>query len=314
MGNTVAIRQRERAALDETNRALYDQVQALQDQKTLAEQTAAALQAEAQQRETLQGQLDQILGNTAAIRQRERDALTESNRALYDQVKAAEDQKAANDRATQAAQEQANAARELQRAWDGLGDTLREQVRRIRADAEAGQNLGYATLAAEFASLTAQARAGDQKAAGNLASVSQALLQRAAGSVTSRVEYQRVAALTAASLEATLAAVGQPTAASTMTMPAGGVAAATYSALTGAPASAAPMPVSAAPVPMPASATADPMATLQAEVKALREEVAALRRDNSAENIAIVRHTAAAARVLTDVAPTGTAINTRAAA
>lgn len=315
LGNTAAIRERERMALDESNRALYDQIQALQDTKTLAEQTATAMRAQAQEREGLQGQLDLLLGNTAAIRDRERATLSESNRALYDQIKATEDAQAAAQRQTQAMQEQTAAAEQLQRAWDSIGASIRDQVTKIRTGLAAAQGQGYVALAAQFASATAQARAGDQQAASSLAGISQALLEAAAGKVTSRVEYQRIAALTAASLDATLAATGQPTPASMSALPPAtgdAVSRATYSALTGLPASLAPAPVSATPARV-SPGQADPLAALRAEVQSLREELAAFRRDNSAENLAIVKQTATTARVLTDVSPTGTALNTRAA-
>jgi hypothetical protein len=49
----------------------------------------------------LENQLLQLQGNTAEIRRRERDALDASNQSLYDQIKALEDQKIANDSAAQ---------------------------------------------------------------------------------------------------------------------------------------------------------------------------------------------------------------------
>lgn len=322
MGNTTAIRERERMALDETNRALYDQIKALEDTKTLAEQTAAALQAEAQERAGLQGQLDLLLGNTAAIRERERAALSESNRALYDQVKATEDAQAAAQRTAQAMQEQTAAAEQLQRAWDSIGASIRDQVQSIRNGLAVAQNQGYVALAAQFASATAQARSGNQDAANSLGAISQALLQAAAGKTTSRVEYQRIAALTAASLDATLAAVGQPTQASTVGTGAlagqGNTSGATFNALTGLPATLAPTvtPANAGVqrfvTPANAGAQPDPTATLRAELQAMREELAAFRRDNSAENIQLVRHTSNAADVLQAVSPAGTRLNIRA--
>jgi tape measure domain-containing protein len=103
-GDTVALREIERAALDESNRALYDQITALQDQQA----ATAAMTAIAGERAGLEMELLRLQGDTNAIREMERAALDESNRALYDQVNALSDLK---DAAAQAAVETANSAR-----------------------------------------------------------------------------------------------------------------------------------------------------------------------------------------------------------
>jgi phage-related minor tail protein len=124
-GNVAAIRERERNALHESNRAIYDQITALQDQKTATQAAAQAQQAAAQaqqaaaqaaaaiaqQQAGLQDELDQMLGNTAALRARERAALDESNRAIYDQIQALQDQKTATDQAWALVERSADAER-----------------------------------------------------------------------------------------------------------------------------------------------------------------------------------------------------------
>ena len=117
LGNTTVLRERERAALDESNRALYDKINAEKDAQAAAQtaaqvaaEAAAKQQAIAQQRSGLQDQLDQLLGNTTALRERERAALDESNRALYDKINAEKDAQTAAQAAAQAAQELAQAA------------------------------------------------------------------------------------------------------------------------------------------------------------------------------------------------------------
>lgn len=132
MGNTAALRERERNALDQSNRALYDQIKALELQKTAAEAAAAV----DQERQGLQDQIDQMMGNTTALRMRERAALSESNRALYDHIKAIEDQRAAAQAAVDAARAGSDAAmRALQAAvtaekaqWDATLRTAQGRV------------------------------------------------------------------------------------------------------------------------------------------------------------------------------------------
>jgi myosin heavy subunit len=120
-GNTAALRERELAALDPANRALMQQVYALQDQATAAQAAADATAAAAAEQERiaqeaaakaeqianerygLEGQILQLQGNTAAIRQRELEALDPSNRALLVRIYALQDEQAAAQAAQQAA-------------------------------------------------------------------------------------------------------------------------------------------------------------------------------------------------------------------
>ena len=104
-GDTVALREIERAALDESNRALYDQITALQDQQA----ATAAMTAIAGERAGLEMELLRLQGDTNALREIERAALDESNRALYDQITALRD---LQDAAAQAAIDTASAAAE----------------------------------------------------------------------------------------------------------------------------------------------------------------------------------------------------------
>lgn len=108
-GNTAALRARERAELDDSNRALYDQIQALKDQQAAtqaatqaADALAASLERIAQERIGLESRLLQATGQTAALRLRELAALDSSNVALLEQVFLAEDTAAALDEARQA--------------------------------------------------------------------------------------------------------------------------------------------------------------------------------------------------------------------
>lgn len=100
----------------------------------------------------------------------------------------------------------ADAAEELREAWTSIGDSIMEEVRRIRGVTDAGGG-SFATLQGRFNATTLSARAGDQAAAKLLPGLSQALLEAAEKSATSRQELERVRALTAASLEGTYGSV-----------------------------------------------------------------------------------------------------------
>jgi len=140
-GNTAALRERELAALDPANRALMQQIYALQDQAAATEaaaQAAANLAAEqervAQEREGLEGQLLQLLGDTAAIRQSELAALDPSNRALMERIYALQDEQDAAAAAAQAEQALANERAGLeQRLFELTATTAQIRERELAA-------------------------------------------------------------------------------------------------------------------------------------------------------------------------------------
>ncbi|MEH3121076.1 MAG: phage tail length tape measure family protein [Sphingomonas phyllosphaerae] len=148
------------------------------------------------ERQGLERQLLELAGNTAAIRELDLAKLDASNRALQQQVWAVQDAQAA-----------AKAAEELRNAWSSVGDSIMEEVKRIRGLNGADAGGSYASLLGQFNATTEMARAGDQNAAKSLPGLSQALLKAAADTATSRQELDRVQAQTAASLEATLAMI-----------------------------------------------------------------------------------------------------------
>lgn len=201
------------------NLALRGQIDALVAAKDAAEQAAQAeasrTAAVASQRDGIQAQIDQLLGNTEAIRARELAGLDESNKALMERYYQLLDQKAAEDaaaraseQAAQAAAEAARAADQVRNAWKSITDTLVDEVNRIRG-VTAGQGaVGRAQAQAQFAVATAQARAGDQEAAKLLPNLSRTLLDLVEQTATSRAEVDRAQAQVAASLESTAAALG----------------------------------------------------------------------------------------------------------
>jgi hypothetical protein len=240
----------------------------------------------ASERADLQRQLLQLQGNTAALRALDLAKLDVSNRMLQEQIYALQD-----------AQEAARAADELRKAWTSVGDSIMDEVSRIRGLSGAGGEGGFATLMGRFNAATSAARGGDMDAAKSLPQLSQALLAAAADAATSRQELARVQAQTAASLEATYGVVG-----------ALGAAAATSNAalVTAASASA------AASAPSNDNSPAD----VRGAVDELRDELARLRTENNAGHAATAGHTGRIARRLDDVTAQsgGDAISTVAAA
>ena len=156
-GDTAALRALDRAALDESNRALYDRIIALQDSQAAeaaaAEATrvaAAQAQAIAQQRDSLLQQLYTLRGDTATLRERERAALDASNRALFDHINALRDMQTASEAASQALREAAQARqRDADTARSGTDAALaavRSAVEAQTAAAEAELTAAYDLL------------------------------------------------------------------------------------------------------------------------------------------------------------------------
>ncbi len=239
------------------------------------------------ERQDLQRQLLELQGNTAAIRALDLAKLDASNRALQEQIYAIQDAQAA-----------ADAAKALSDAWTSVGDSIMDEVKRIRGltGTEAGGS--FASLMGQFNAATAAAQGGDQDAAKNLPALSQALLAAAADQATSRQELARVQAQTAASLEATYGIVTALAKGSTST-----------SATSKADLFAA---VDAAQGSAPTPANDDSASALDA----IREELAQLRSDNNAGNAAIAGSNNRIAKKLDDVtaASGGDAISVASAA
>lgn len=147
------------------------------------------------ERQDLERKLLELRGDTAAIRALDLAKLDASNRALQEQVWAVQD-----------AMDAAKAADELRQAWTSVGDSIMDEVKRIRG-LNGSEGGSFASLMGEFNAASTAARAGDQEAAKSLPGLSQALLNAAALVATSRQEMDRVQAQTAASLEATYKAI-----------------------------------------------------------------------------------------------------------
>jgi len=226
----------------------------------------------ASERADLERRLLEVQGNTAAIRALDLAKLDSSNRALQMQIWAIQD-----------AQEAAKAADELRKAWSDVGDSIMDEVKRIRGLTEAGGEASFASLMGQFNAANASARGGDQDAAKLLPSLSQSLLTAAANAATSRQELDRVRAQTAAQLEATWAAIQGRS----------------FTPVTGSAL------VAGSASPMPGVDTVQAIAPanddLVAELRQLRDEVAQLRQDNNAGHAATASNTGGIKKTLDTV-------------
>lgn len=123
-GDTIALRQREIESVDESNRALVEQIHFEEDRAEALAKIAAYRQREASEAESLQTRLLELQGDTAALRQQELDALIPSNRALLEQIFALED-------AADAAAQAAEAERTLAAERDAIANERASLERRI---------------------------------------------------------------------------------------------------------------------------------------------------------------------------------------
>ncbi|MGC3984839.1 MAG: tape measure protein [Pseudorhodoferax sp.] len=196
----------------EKGREQYVGVLALQgafaDLTPIIDTTAAAAQAAAaalQERQTLEMQLLQLQGDTAEIRKRELVALlTDENRAIKEAIYALQDKQAAD----AAAETAAAAAERVKAAWQSVGDTLVDEVKRIRGEIAGTDGQGYDFAMSQFAIATGQARAGDQDAAASLPELSRTVLELAAQNAASAADLKVIQGQVAASLLETTKQLG----------------------------------------------------------------------------------------------------------
>ena len=260
-----------------------------------AAQDAASAAAIADERLSLERQLLEVQGNTAALRALDLAQLDESNRALQQQIWALQDQQ-------KAADEAAAAAEKLRSAWESITDSLLSEVARIRGSIGSGTKT-YAQLLSEFNAATLAARAGDQEAAKSLPGLSQSLLTVAADAATSAQELARIQGQTAASLEQTVAIIngvaGLPTdtaMAAASSTPTWWEQFASNQSATGS---------------LPAN---DSATVLVDGLAALRQELADLRDEQRIAWATIASGTSKTARILERVTPDGDAMAVRTAA
>lgn len=102
----------------------------------------------------------------------------------------------------------AGGAQDYQDALKGIGDTLEEEVKRLRGLMVTDSDQSRAVLEAQFASATAAARAGDQTALAKLPSISKQLEKATEDSATSAVEVARMRGWLAGSISETMKLLG----------------------------------------------------------------------------------------------------------
>ena len=183
-GDTAAIRALELAALDETNRALLEQIYALEDAAVAAQEAAQAeaernaeIQRVADERAGLERRLLEVQGDTAAIRALELAALDETNRSLQLLIWQLEDAAVA---AQSAAQAEAERNAEIQRVADERAG-LERRLLEVQGDTAALRALEIAALDPSNQALLEQIFAlEDQKAAAEAAARAAEAAARAA--------------------------------------------------------------------------------------------------------------------------------------
>lgn len=249
----------------------------------------------ASEHEDLTKQLLELQGDTAALRAMELAAIDPSNRALQQQIWAIQD-----------AQDAAKAAQDLADAWSSVGDSIMDEVKRIRGLNDSASGGSFASLMGQFNAETALARGGDQDAAKSLPQLSQDLLNAANLAATSRQELDRIQAQIAASLEATYAAIMAAQGASIVPSPGGAASSMGIASVDSLAASAPPS------APTANDNLASEIAAMREE---LREELEKMRSDNAKGMATIAGNTGAMKRTLDNVtaASGGDAISTVAA-
>lgn len=93
-----------------------------------------------------------------------------------------------------------DSAQRIKDAWADMGDTLTDEIRRIKGEIVGDTSGGLAYTQAQFAIATARARAGDMDAAKMLPELSRALIELAKGSASSLSDLRVTQGATASSL------------------------------------------------------------------------------------------------------------------
>ncbi|MEN9924973.1 MAG: hypothetical protein RL268_1099 [Pseudomonadota bacterium] len=262
-----------------------------------AAQDAASAAAIADERLSLERQLLELQGNTAALRAMDLAQLDASNQALQQQIWALQDQQ-------KVADEAAAAADKLRSAWSQITDSLLSEVARIRGTMDGGTK-SYAQALSEFNAATLAARAGDQEAVKSLPGLSQSLLTAAADAATSAQDLARIKGQTAASLEQTVAIINAMAGLSTDAATAAAATSVTPSWWE---------QFASTQTATATSAANDSANVLIDGLAALKQELSDLRDEQRIASATIASGTSKTARILERVTPDGDALAVRAAA
>jgi|GEM_PF-4442252 hypothetical protein len=164
-GNTQELRVRDIMVLDESNRYLQHHIWMLQDEAEAAAKARDAAKAVADERSNLESQLLREMGDTAALRMRELDALDATNRALQQTIWNLQDAQAALTSAYSNLQQQARAeiaelqksfgstdtvyraaqqaAQSIERELQGVFDSIGDHIRDLRGEVESTAQMQY---------------------------------------------------------------------------------------------------------------------------------------------------------------------------
>ncbi len=153
-----------------------------------AEQLSTLYNNVMQQRYDLETQLLELQGKTLELREREKAKIYDANKGLFDQIKALEDQKSANEAAAVAMEK-----------LTSVTTTIVDEINRLRGVSQTSSG-----LESQFAILTAQARSGDLTALAQLPEVTKGLEQIAASSAVNATDIIFARARLAQSLQDTL--------------------------------------------------------------------------------------------------------------
>ena len=193
--------ERQRNSIDESNRALYDQIQAVnaqraaadeaarqadqfaRDQEALQQRQLAALQAISNERSGLESRLLQLQGNTAELRARELAALDPANRALAEQIFALEDFNLAQETAVRVQEERNRALEQERQALErisGLGRSIADYVRNLGiTESTLSPQQRLQASSSEFNRILSLAQGGDENALSSITGVSDSFLRAA---------------------------------------------------------------------------------------------------------------------------------------
>lgn len=311
-----------RDALEESNRGMFDQIQAIKEANAAATAAAAEAKRVGDERYGLEGKLLELQGKTSDLRARELEKLAPENRELQKSIWALEDAAEANraaqeaaDAANQAAEEAANKARELKEAWTDAANGIFEEIKRIRGAAGSPQQ-NLASAQADFSIAVAKAKAGDVEAAKELPKLSQNLLKIAEDSAKSSAELALIQGRTLASLERTLRYIEGTKGVDIPGFANGGnhMGGVRMVGEVGPEVEATgPARIYTAAQTRQMLAGGQSNAELAEGIRQLNQQVSQLVADQRAYAGAIVTHTASTAKILRDVAPERDAINIRTA-
>lgn len=174
----------QRSALDESNRALFDQIQAITEMKQAEQELAAHRQAVANERKGLQDQFDNLTMTSAQLLEKQRNALDESNRSLFDQIQAASAHRAALDSQKNALQSTIDKFRSFTESLTKFRDSLLTgELSTLSPEQK------YAAEASRFQDVSSRAQLGDVSAIGSIQNVAQSFLAASRGYYASTEQY-----------------------------------------------------------------------------------------------------------------------------